>query len=32
MFDKYQDVLVKQRNILIENYLNSSVMINNILQ
>ena len=32
MFDKYQDVLVEQRNILIKDYLNSSVMIDNILK
>jgi len=32
MFDEYQDVLVEQRNILIRDYLNSSVMIDNILK
>ena len=32
MFDHYQEVLVEQRNILIRNYLNSSVMIDNILK
>jgi len=32
MFDHYQELLVEQRNILIRNYLNSSVMIDNILK
>ena len=31
-FDQYADKLEEQRNILIKDYLNSSVMIDNILQ
>ena len=32
MADKYQDVLAKQRDILIRDYLNANVMIDNILK